>query len=190
MVGNSILKTHFIDQSLCYDGSQLSPHWIYRNHHLLGDSLVGFLGPARLSLDQMVDLADVKDQAPIFSENMLHFIYESFGVSLELMVTRQRLFICVIAEVLTKDFQVQSVVRKGDDLFINDKKLSVSIATKSLTSCLMHTGLNVSSQNTPVATIGLSDLNIKSKALYESISSAFTCELEGVANATCKVRGV
>ena len=53
------------------------------------------------------------------------------------------------------------VVRNGDDLMIEGRKLSVSIATKSITSVLIHTGLNILSEGAPVAACGLeSELKI------------------------------
>ena len=91
---------------------------------------------------------------------MLSFITEQFNIELVEGVLRQRLLITTIKEVLeSRGFKVK---RNGDDLFVNDKKLSVSIATKSLTSVLIHTGINILSEGAPIAVSGLeSDLGIK-----------------------------
>ncbi len=82
---------------------------------------------------------------------MLSFITEQFNVELVEGVFRQRLLMCCIKEALEKRGFV--VRRSGDDLFVNDRKLSVSIATKSMTSVLIHTGVNILSDgaclNTP-----------------------------------------
>ena len=75
--------------------------------------------------------------------------------------------ICIIIEELRKllgdKFEIR---RSGDDIFVKidgvDKKLSVSIATKSITSVLIHTGLNILSEGAPVSASGLlSELGIK-----------------------------
>ena len=48
----------------------------------------------------MVDIEDVINSEPISSDKMLNFIIEDFEVGLYHMVALQRLFICIIKEVL------------------------------------------------------------------------------------------
>ena len=126
------MKTHFIENEIKYIGSQLAPHWIYKNFKIQGDAIVAFVGECEVKLTEMVDIEDVINNEPIYSKYMLSFITEQFNVELVEGVFRQRLLMCVIKEALEKrGFLVR---RNGDDLFVNDKKLSVSIATKSMTS--------------------------------------------------------
>ncbi|MDD4239045.1 MAG: DUF366 family protein, partial [Desulfotomaculaceae bacterium] len=73
----------FIPETITYNGTQLSSHWAFRSMGLLGDSIVSFQGPCRVMLAEMVDLEDVRKNAPIFSHNMLHFIVEHFDMDLE-----------------------------------------------------------------------------------------------------------
>ena len=75
---------------------------------------------------------------------------------------------------------------------INDRKLSVSIATKSITSILIHTGLNILSEGAPVAASGLtSELGIKDiKAFALDVMKRYSEELEDIVLASTKVRGV
>ncbi|MGD9580006.1 MAG: DUF366 family protein, partial [Vampirovibrionia bacterium] len=61
------------DREIIYDGTQLSPHWIYNEFGLLGDAIVAFIGECEVNLDHMVDLQDVKENAPIYSKKMLSF---------------------------------------------------------------------------------------------------------------------
>lgn len=141
---------------------------------------------------EMVDLADVRANAPIYSEDMLHFIIEHFDIDLEKTVVRQRLFIAVINEILSrqKDFVL---TRRGDDLYHGEHKLSVSIATASPVSTLIHAGLNISSRNTPVPTIGLMDMGWNSREILklgQSIARAYIEETLSIHLARCKVRGV
>src|SRR4051812_18158249 len=93
-------KTQINEERVAYDGSQLAPHWIYRRFDILGNAIVAFVGPAEVFLDQMVDLEDVKQQAPIYSPLMLHFIGEWFEDSWDLGILWQHLFICQIYELL------------------------------------------------------------------------------------------
>ena len=84
------------------------------------------------------------------------------------------------------------VKRNGDDLFVNDKKLSVSIATKSLTSVLIHTGINILSEGAPIAVSGLeSDLGIKDiKEFALEVMKRYSDEIDDIILASTKVRGV
>src|SRR5574344_1768269 len=130
------MKTLFIDDEIKYIGSQLAPHWIYKNFKIQGDSIVAFTGECKVDLTEMVDIEDVINNEPIYSKYMLSFISEQFGIGLTEGVLRQRLLICIIKELLEE--KGVFVVRNGDDLMIDGKKLSVSIATKSITSVLIH----------------------------------------------------
>ena len=105
-------------------------------------------------------------------------------------VFRQRLLVTCIKEALERrGFFVR---RNGDDLFVNDKKLSVSIATKSMTSVLIHTGLNILSDGAPIPVSGLgSDLGIEDiKEFAQEIMQKYSDEIEDIILASTKVRGV
>lgn len=183
------MKTQYIDEEIKYEGWQLSPHWIYKNFKLQGDSIVAFRGECEVKLDEMVDIEDVINNEPIYSQDMLSFISEQFNVNLIEGVYRQRLLICKIKEELEKRGFV--IRRNGDDLFYNDKKLTVSIATKTSNSILIHTGINISSKNTPIPTSGLdTDMNINDvKEFAKAIMNAYNEETEDIVMASCKVRG-
>lgn len=107
----------FIDSEIEYNGEQLTPHWIYKNFDIEGDAVVSFIGPCRVGIDKMVDLADVKNNDAIYSPRMLHFIAEFFEDSLEMMIYRQRLFIVILKEELEERAIPGRLVRKGDDIF-------------------------------------------------------------------------
>ena len=185
-----MMKTKFIEEEIKYIGSQLSPHWIYKNFKLQGDAIVAFRGECKVDLTEMVDIEDVINNEPIYSKYMLSFITEQFGVELSEGVFRQRLLICIIKELLEE--KGIFVVRNGDDLMIDGKKLSVSIATKSITSILIHTGLNILSENAPVNASGLtSELGINdTKEFALEVMKRYSDELEDIKLAGTKVRGV
>lgn len=184
------MKTLFIDSDIKYIGSQLAPHWIYKNFKIQGDAIVAFCGECEVKLTEMVDIEDVINNEPIYSKYMLSFITEQFNVELVEGVFRQRLLICCIKEALEKRGFV--VKRSGDDLFVNDKKLSVSIATKSLTSVLIHTGVNILSEGAPIPVSGLeSDLGINDvKDFATEVMLNYSAEIEDIVLASTKVRGV
>ncbi len=184
------MKTKLIEEEIKYIGSQLAPHWIYKNFKLQGDAIVAFIGECEVKLTEMVDIEDVINNEPIYSKLMLSFITEQFGVELVEGVFRQRLLICIIKELLEE--RGVFVVRKGDDLMINNRKLSVSIATKSTTSILIHTGLNILSEGAPVKASGLtSELGINDiKEFAIKVMKRYSEEIEDIKLASTKVRGV
>ena len=153
------LKTYLCDKPIDYDGSQLRNHWIYDEFDLLGNTIIAFVGSARVDLDHMVDKEDVRNKAPIYSPKMLHFIAEWFGDSLEQAILLQHLFINEIYELLLES-GTKDLFRRGNDIYYQERKLSVSIATKTNVSLLMHAGINIDTQGTPIPTSGLSELEI------------------------------
>ncbi len=184
------MKTLYIEENIKYIGSQLAPHWIYKNYKIQSDAIVAFCGECDVKLTEMVDIEDVINNEPIYSKYMLSFITEQFNINLVEGVLRQRLLITCIKEALEdRGFNVK---RKGDDLFINNRKLSVSIATKSLTSVLIHTGVNILSEGAPIEVSALeSDLNIKDiKNFALEVMKRYSEEIDDIVLASTKVRGV
>lgn len=189
------MKTNFIEQELKYTGNELSPHWIYKKFHLQGDAIVAFRGECEVKLTEMVDIEDVINDEPIYSKNMLSFIVEHFNIGLVEGVIRQRLLICIIKEelenlLLTSSLSPITLKRSGDDIFVNGKKLSVSIATKSLTSVLIHVGVNIDPTGAPIDAIGLEELGVAdTKEFAEKIMLKYSQEISDIILASTKVIG-
>ncbi|MBF0104615.1 MAG: DUF366 family protein [Deltaproteobacteria bacterium] len=184
------MKTYFHEQTIKYTGEQLSSHFAYKNFSLKGDSIVSFIGPCDVSLDHMVDLEDVAQKKHIYSENMLHFIVEHFHDHLTTVIAFQRLLIDLVRHEICESKEGLIIQRRGDDLFDDIYKLTVSIATRSPLSSLIHAGINISSKNTPVPTRGLEDYQINPHAVATGVLNRYRAEFEGIKQARCKVRGV
>ena len=184
------MKTQLIDKEIKYEGWQLAPHWIYKNFKMQGDATVAFIGECEVKLTEMVDIEDVINNEPIYSKSMLSFISEQFNIGLVEGVFRQRLLICIIKEALEK--RGFKITRNGDDLFFEGKKLTVSIATKSVNSILIHTGINIDSTGAPVKASGLtSELKISDiRELAQEILKNYSEEIDDIVLASTKVRGV
>ena len=184
------MKTQLIDKEIKYEGWQLAPHWIYKNFKMQGDAIVAFIGECEVKLTEMVDIEDVINNEPIYSKLMLSFISEQFNIGLVEGVFRQRLLICIIKEALEK--RGFKIFRSGDDLFFDGKKLTVSIATKSVNSILIHTGINIDSTGAPVKASGLtSELKITDiRELAQEILKNYSEEIDDIVLASTKVRGV
>ncbi len=184
-----MIRTLVSDRSISYDGTQMKSHWIYENFGLAGDAAVAFTGEVKVELDKMIDLIDVSRKESIYSPLMLNFLIEHFNPNLELAIYRQWLFMTLIKEELSQ-FEV-NVYRMGDDLYFNKAKLSVSVATVSSLSSLIHIGLNIRTEGTPVKTVGLTELGINDiNAFASTIMLKYKRELEHIYEARCKVRSV
>ena len=180
------MKNKFIEKQIHYNGSELKPLYSYVNHQVHGDSIVSFIGSCDVILEHMVDAEDFVVKAQIKSDKMLHFIIEIFGQTLMTGVALQRLFAPIVQNfLLEKDHTLR---RSGDDLYLNDKKLSVSIASISPVSVMIHFGINVGNEGTPVATCALNDFGIEPSPFAIEIMKRFTCEYESIQAATQKVR--
>jgi len=183
------MKTHFSEIELKYDGTQLQSHFAYNNFDIISDSIVAFIGPCDVKKENLVDLEDVKANKFIYSENMLHFIVEHFESNLQTTIAYQRLLIDLIIQELKESEPDISLTRRGDDIYDETLKFSVSIATKSPVSTLIHTGINISSKNTPLPTSCLENYKINPHAVATSVLNRYRAEIENMKRAAAKVKG-
>jgi len=163
------LKGKYLNgKTIEYDGSQLSPLLAYESFDVQGDSIVSFRGPCNISEEYMVDIEDRRKNAEISSPDMLHFIVEYFGVEIDRIVLVQRLLISTTVDLLRESiYQEAEVEREFDNIYAfapeeNERgKLSVSVATVSPVSGLIHLGLNITSDGTPVKAAGLEEIGVE-----------------------------
>jgi uncharacterized protein len=181
------MKAKFIDQIMTYDGSQLRSLYAYQTQNILGDSIICWRGPCDVDPKHMKDGEDLFAGEKIYSENMLHFVIEAFEVNLRTMVALQRLFTSILKDTLQDMNPVLIVHRDGDDLFIDRNKLSVSIASIGPISAMIHCGINISSKNTPVQTLGLEELKIDDKIFADQVLQKFSQEYVSIREACQKV---
>ncbi len=185
------MKSLFIDKKFTYDGSQLRPLFAYENYKILGDSIVAWIGPCNITLDHMVDLEDKIENAQICGDEMVHFIIEIFGSDLTAAVSLQRLFASIAKDYIQLETKNKfSLVREGDDIYLIDqgkKKLSISIASKSSVSSMIHFAMNVVNEGTPVPTACLDNLGLDGQILAKKLMSLFVEEYVSIMMATKKV---
>ncbi|MFH1421720.1 MAG: DUF366 family protein [Planctomycetota bacterium] len=181
------MQSLFIKKKLNYTGAQLSTHWAYKEFDLKGDSIVAFIGRCDVKPEFMIDLQDLKEGEKIFSSKMLHFIIEHFDADIDKAILRQRLF-AAIAREETENISGKKISRDGDDLYYKKRKLSISIATVSPVSSLIHFGLNIETKDVPVAAAGLSELHISAIKLAKILFKRYQGELESISDARARVR--
>lgn len=189
------MKTLWLKNSGPYDGTQLEPLVNYLKHGLMGDSMVAWVGPCEISFDHMVDGEDLREQAAIRGSRMLHFVMEVFDRDLFAGVACQRIMASLAKDLLTEKaaakLQKEPLRRDGDDLYWGSKKLSISIATKSPNSTLLHFAMNVSNEGTPVSTCALKDdFDLDEEDIALELLARFQREYESVLQATWKVRSL
>ncbi len=184
------MEWRFIEDEITYDGTQLRSGWVAEKTSLAGDALACFVGPANVPIENMVDMDDVAANAPIFSAMMLHFIIEHPKCALDLAVARQRILVAIAQDELARLAGNVRIERRGDDIFEGNYKISVSIATSSPSSSLIHFALNVISDGAPVPAKGLLDYDVEARPFGEIVAKRYCDELASMSHAEKKVRPV
>jgi hypothetical protein len=186
-----LIQTYFHEAELPYTGPELRPHFILQKFKIEGSTLAAFIGPCDVKTDHLVDWEDRLANDSIKAKSMVHFLGEFFGPQLAEGVWIQRL---IVGEIVVRlNARGTPVTRKGDDLFWNGSKLSVSIVTASPVSVLLHLGINIDSTGAPVKAAGLKDLGMDlaaTRKFIQEILTWFETEYQSVARACVKVRPV
>jgi hypothetical protein len=183
------MKTHWISKKFEYDGTQLRPLFAYFTEGVLGNSVVSWVGSCNVSFEHMVDGEDLLAKSEIRGAEMLHFIFEIFDRDLTAGVFLQRLFASICKDLIEERSKVR-LFRKGDDLYWDQKKLSISIATKSSNSVLVHFAMNVKNQGIPVPACALHELGVEPKEFAEQAMCRVAEEYQSILDATHKVKTV
>ena len=187
-----------VDEIFEYDGSQINPSWAFQEFGIYGSSIVTWIGPVNITSDNLKDFADVGLE--IKSNYMVNFICEFFDqqpTNMRVAYLRQRLLVMIFREILT-EYGI-STKREGDDIFVENKKLSISIASVSLSSAKIHFALNMEDKGTPddVETIGLFDIKVNGEHVFNNGNllnlinetvSRFIDELETIENDISKTK--
>ena len=161
IIGFNMNITHkHIEEIFEYDGSQINPSWAFQEFGIYGSSIITWIGPVNITPDNLKDFADVGLE--IKSNYMVNFICEFFDqqpTNMRIAYLRQRLLVMIFREILTE--KGVKTTREGDDIFVDGRKLSISIASVSLSSAKIHFALNLEDKGTPddVETIGLYDID-------------------------------
>ena len=187
-----------VDEIFEYDGSQINSSWAFQEFGIYGSSIVTWIGPVNITPDNLKDFADVGLE--IKSNYMVNFICEFFDqqpTNMRVAYLRQRLLVMIFREILT-EYGI-STKREGDDIFVENRKLSISIASVSLSSAKIHFALNLEDKGTPddVETIGLFDIKVNGEYVFNNDNllnlinetvSRFIDELETIENDISKTK--
>ena len=130
------MKLAVVNAPMLYDGSQINPLWAYEYLDVRGDSIIIFRGA--MAVSDIKDIEDEKNNKAIEGSDLIHFIVERFAspAGIRQAYYHQRMLIVCIQDIL-RNCGVSSE-RNGDDLFVDGKKLTVSIATAGISSEKIH----------------------------------------------------
>ena len=185
----SVLGTRWLDKEIEYTGCQLRGHYVRETGGIVTDGVVAFTGMCRVATSELVDLEDAEEGAVITAERMLHFIGEHFGCPLREANFRLRLFTSIVIDVLRGGWAGPELARRGDDIFLKDRKMSVAVATMTPVSSVFHFGLNVNPAGAPVPAAGLEEFGIDPRETALSVLDRYRDECESIELAVRKVRG-
>ena len=166
---------------------QINPSWAFNQFGIYGSSVITWIGPVNITPDNLKDFADVGLE--IKSNAMVNFICEFFDcqpANMRIAYLRQRLLVMIFREILFENGIVTK--REGDDIFFDNRKLSISIASVSLSSAKIHFAFNLEDLGTPddVETIGLFDIKVDGNQVFNEdnlldlinkVVSKFICEI-------------
>jgi len=178
-----------LKERINYDGSQLRPHWVYYQTGIVGDAVVAFVGACRVKGASVVDVTDARAGRVVVAKDMLHFIAEHFGAGLLEASLLQRLLVFCCFEALSAR-GVAGLIRRGDDLFVGAAKLSVSVATVSPVSALIHLGLNIDKTGCPVNAATLPEIGVTPDELAQDILRRYADEVGDVIDSAVTVSPV
>lgn len=185
-----IVETAFLPGATAYTGAELRSHYVRERARIEGDGVIAFIGPCGVASDRLVDLEDAEAGSSIVSARMLHFIGEHFQCPLREANLRLRLLVSIAAETLGEMAPSSKAVRRGDDLFVGDRKLSVAIATATPVSAVFHFGVNDDPDGAPVRAIGLAELGVDAHSFAHALLDRYAAECVSIERALRKVRGV
>ncbi|MDR3223028.1 MAG: DUF366 family protein [Methanobrevibacter sp.] len=161
-----IIHKH-LDNNFEYDGSQINPNWAFKTFKIKGSSIITWIGSMNIKDENLKDYEDLG--LDIKSNNIINCIVEHFDIqpgNLRIAYLRQRLLVMILVEELSK--KGINPLREGDDIYIGNYKLTVSIATASLSSTKIHLGINLTDDGSPdnIDVIGLYQLKDKNEDSY------------------------
>lgn len=188
-------------KSIMYDGSQISSRYTTEKYGVFGETILVFRGGMRLSPEEMVDIKDIVRESHlneilISSDDSLHFIIEEFDIqppNMEMEYYRLQVLTQIVIEILSK--REIKLTRKGTDIFANNRKLNVAIATTGISSSKIHFGINIAGTGFPshVEAVGLLELGIPQddvKDIAMEIAVKYSNEISKIKEDVSKTRPI
>ena len=167
----------------------MKPHWALLKFDLWGNSMVIFRGPMKIEPKDMIDLKELK-RGTIFPDgDLLHFIIEHFGDDMEKGVLRQNILVNIAEEKLTHRLGGRRILRWGDDLFDEDKRLTLTAVTQTPVSVKIHLGICID-PDADASFAGMTDYDLDPDELGEVIGNQYRADMKRLAEKCWRMRTV
>ncbi len=171
-----------------YDGSQLRRAFIHERYGVQGKAILVVRGPMNVSPENTVDTEDIGSR--IKGDDVLHILVDDPTVVDPIAAgLQQRLLVSVTKEIL-ESATGKTLRREGDDLFFDDRKLTVSVFKPAGPGSLIHLGINVTTEGVPVEASSLRDLGYRGDPLNLGyrVARSFASEMEALVLDATKMR--
>ena len=167
----------------------MKPHWALLEYDLKGDSIVVSRGMLRIEHKYLIDLMDRKRGITLPDGEMLHFIIEHFGDDLEKGILRQSILIGIACNKISHRIKGKRILRWGDDIFDEDRRITLTSATITLVSSKIHLGICIrSDENTGF--VGTEELGIDADELGEVICNQYMADMKRLAEKCWRMRPI
>jgi len=168
----------------------MRPHWALNKFDLWGDSLVIFRGPMSVRPEDAIDLKELKRGTVFPKGDILHFIIEHFGDELERTILRQNILVSITEEKIVHRMEsIQRILRWGDDLYDEDRRLTFTAVTPTPVSGKIHLGVCIDSDN-EAAFAGICEYALDPNELGEVIGNQYRADMRRLREKCWRMRPI
>ncbi len=168
----------------------MRPHWALKKFDLWGDSMVIFRGPMNIKPDEGIDLKEFKRGTVFPKGDILHFIIEHFNDELEKGVLRQNILVSIAEEKLAHRIgSSQKILRWGDDLYDEDRRLTLTAVAPTLVSVKIHLGICIDADE-DAGFAGISEYSLDPNELGEVIGNQYRADIRRLREKCWRMRPI
>ncbi|MFP4458917.1 MAG: DUF366 family protein [Candidatus Zixiibacteriota bacterium] len=182
------LNCKILNREMSMTKDALFPQWALDKFDIIGDSIVAFKGPFDMTEEEFYNLSEKRPgELKLSGKEMLHFIIEHFNNKISLSVYRQYLLVSIVEEKLVRRKTKVGIIRWGEDIYDEDKILSVSVITANAVSTKIHLGLFIEDDEDN-GIRGLKHFDILPEEFAEIAVSQYRAEFKRLADKTSTIR--
>ena len=167
----------------------MKSHWALINFDLWGNSMVIFKGPMEIEPKDMIDLKEVKRDTVLPDGDLLHFVIEHFGDDMEKGVLRQNILVNIAEEKLEHRLSDRKILRWGDDLYDEDRRITLTAVAQTPVSIKIHFGICIDS-DTNAGFVGIDEYHLDIDELAEVIGNQYRADMKRLAEKCWRMRPI
>ena len=167
----------------------MKSHWALLKFDLWGNSMVIFKGPIKIEPKEMIDLKELKRGTAFPDGDLLHFVIEHFGDDIEKGVLRQNILVNIAEEKISHRLSGRRILRWGDDLYDEDRRITLTAVATTPVSIKIHLGICITS-DTEAGFVGLSEYGLEPEELAEVVGNQYRADMKRLAEKCWRMRPV